>query len=48
MFFLTFFFFGSSDSSTSFDTYFGVSRFWASFLDGAGLVCVLGRVLVDL
>jgi len=44
MFFLTFFFFGSTDSSTSSDTSSRATRFWACFLDGPGLV----GVLVDL
>jgi len=42
--FLTFFFFGLSDSSTNSDNCSGASHFWAGFLDGASLV----RVLVDL
>jgi len=41
MFFLTFFFFGSSDSSTNSDTYSGAAHFWAGFLDRTGLMGVL-------
>ena len=47
MFFLTFFFLGSSNSLTSSDTCSGAAHFWAGFLDGAGLASVLVGVLVD-